>query len=99
MLNDHLWRLNLSYEAITDWYLVRKTAALAVAGREVGPMYRSIAWLGKLLVSRKLWLNWPGVPIAPVVPVMVVAGFVLAVAFGGIGLHSIFATGIAWGRT
>jgi hypothetical protein len=62
-------------------------------------MYGTIVWLNALLTSRKLCLNWPRLPIALIVAVLVVAGFALTVALGGGEVHHVVsASSVAWGK-
>lgn len=62
-------------------------------------MYRSNQRLISQLASRKPCPNWPRVPIALVVAVLLVTAFVLTIGLGGFAMHhSITASGIAWGR-
>ena len=62
-------------------------------------MYGAIAWLNALLTSCKLRLNWPRLPIALIVAVLVVAGFALTVALGGSEVHhAVSASSVAWGK-
>jgi len=63
-------------------------------------MYQLIAWLSALLGSRKLCPNWPRVPTALAVAVLVVTGFALTVVLGSAPVHQGVSASIsiAWGK-